>query len=61
MNKREEKWYKRYSNEVEKMTERYNRINMQVPTVCRKITDEEIEERNKLKKIRANYPHRLYV
>lgn len=61
MNTREKMWYERYSDEVDRMTDHYTKTNEKMPVVCRKMTNEEIEERNKLKKIKANYPHRLYI
>lgn len=54
-------WYERYSDEVDRMTDHYNKENEKATVKCRTMTAEEIEERNKLKKIKSNYPHKLYV
>ena len=42
-NSRQSLWYKRYSEEVERMTKYYIRKNAQAETVTRKATPEEIK------------------
>ena len=42
-NARQSLWYKRYSEEVERMTKYYIRKNAQAETITRKATPEEIK------------------
>jgi hypothetical protein len=43
-------WYRHFSDEINNNTEKYEKLNEQSDTVTRKITQEEIDEYNKLTK-----------
>ena len=59
LNQRQSLWYKRYCEEVKRMTDYYTYLNSQSETITRKITPDEEEQFNAL--LNKTDCHRLTI